>query len=458
MAKFLGSNGLTYLWSKIKAAFVSGVSISGNNLHITKNGSNTDLTVPYADSTKKIIKSNTIGSDGNVNTVASTDGIVYYDVYHTATNKFDTSNNANVIVDIHTYYTGKYNHQIGFSSNGEIYHRYRNDGSWSVWKKNINETNIGGYIGGYIGYSTMGYLVTHPEATNGIIVPYLYNDIAFLRSQGGSVSIYSTTSTDLTAETLTVKTNWNGLSGIDNMFNASPEYFNAGNGNAAEMNADGLIIDITLPRVFTYGNAFYIDFGHGYWGFDNVDIFVRNSNTETSYVNKISGGSVNYKSEYYVKIQHSSTNSSGTTVSGFNQIRLHLYGRTAGGGVRIAQIGLINFSSQGHRYTMMSRGIDDGVWRNISPYISGGYTLGTSSKRWSNIYTNYGNFANAITASSTITATGAITGGSFIKSGGTSSQFLKADGSVDSTSYASKTEVDNKLANGVYIGNTVGTV
>ena len=216
MAKFLGSNGLTYLWSKIKAAFVSGVSISGNNLRITKNGSNTDLTVPYADSTKKIIESNTIY--GDVNTVASTDGIVYYDVYHTATNKFDTSNNANVIVDIHTHRTGEYNHQIGFSSNGEIYHRYRNAGSWSVWKKNINETNIGGYIG----YSTMGYLVTHPEATNGIIVPYLYNDIAFLRSQGGSVSIYSTTSTDLTAETLTVKTNWNGLSGIDNMFDASP--------------------------------------------------------------------------------------------------------------------------------------------------------------------------------------------------------------------------------------------
>ncbi len=43
----------------------------------------------------------------------------------------------------------------------------------------------------------------------------------------------------------------------------------------------------------------------------------------------------------------------------------------------------------------------------------------------------------SLTTSNYITATGNITGNSFIKSGGTSSQFLKADGSIDSTSYLS---------------------
>ena len=42
----------------------------------------------------------------------------------------------------------------------------------------------------------------------------------------------------------------------------------------------------------------------------------------------------------------------------------------------------------------------------------------------------------SVTADSTIVAQGSITANSFIKSGGTATQFLKADGSVDSTAYA----------------------
>jgi hypothetical protein len=46
---------------------------------------------------------------------------------------------------------------------------------------------------------------------------------------------------------------------------------------------------------------------------------------------------------------------------------------------------------------------------------------------------------NNITSSGNISASGDITGNSFIKSGGTSAQFLKADGSVDSTAYTTNT-------------------
>ncbi len=49
--------------------------------------------------------------------------------------------------------------------------------------------------------------------------------------------------------------------------------------------------------------------------------------------------------------------------------------------------------------------------------------LGTSSYRWIGIYGGIGNFS------------GTVTGNSFVKVGGTSSQFLKADGSVDSSTY-----------------------
>ena len=59
---------------------------------------------------------------------------------------------------------------------------------------------------------------------------------------------------------------------------------------------------------------------------------------------------------------------------------------------------------------------------NLLPNVNG-KTLGNSSKRWAIVGTT-GSFS------------GDITGNSFVKSGGTSSQFLKADGSVDSNTYA----------------------
>ena len=58
---------------------------------------------------------------------------------------------------------------------------------------------------------------------------------------------------------------------------------------------------------------------------------------------------------------------------------------------------------------------------NIRPSTDAQYSLGTSSKRFSAVYA-----------------------GSFVKTGGTSSQFLKADGSVDSNTYATQTWVTSQ--------------
>ena len=49
----------------------------------------------------------------------------------------------------------------------------------------------------------------------------------------------------------------------------------------------------------------------------------------------------------------------------------------------------------------------------------------------------------AITASGQISSSSTIIGNSFVKSGGTSAQFLKADGSVDSNTYSTATGVEN---------------
>jgi hypothetical protein len=71
--------------------------------------------------------------------------------------------------------------------------------------------------------------------------------------------------------------------------------------------------------------------------------------------------------------------------------------------------------------------------------------------------TNGGAINMVLDASANLSVVGNITGASIIKSGGTSSQFLKADGSVDSTSYGtgSVTSVGlSSATNGVTIGAT----
>jgi hypothetical protein len=112
-----------------------------------------------------------------------------------------------------------------------------------------------------------------------------------------------------------------------------------------------------------------------------------------------------------------------------------------------------------------SNGNNVSIGYQAGRYISGGSTaatdiansifIGHSAYPLANAQTNQivighatvGNGSNTVTiGNSSITANyfrGSINGGSFVKSGGTSSQFLKADGSVDSSTYlTSFTETD----------------
>jgi hypothetical protein len=60
-------------------------------------------------------------------------------------------------------------------------------------------------------------------------------------------------------------------------------------------------------------------------------------------------------------------------------------------------------------------------------------------------------YTGRIYSDSTIEATGSITGYSFIKSGGTSAQFLKADGSVDSNTYLTSSAISD-MATQTWVG------
>ena len=92
---------------------------------------------------------------------------------------------------------------------------------------------------------------------------------------------------------------------------------------------------------------------------------------------------------------------------------------------------------------------------NLVPSSDDAVDLGTSGNQWRDIYSDGTIIADDINASGIITAT------TLVKSGGTSSQFLKADGTVDSSTYlTSYTETDPVVGavNGIVKANGSGTI
>ena len=241
-------------------------------------------------------------------------------------------------------------------------------------------------------YLTKAYINIHPENSPAII-PFIHNDIAHLVNRGGSYTVKLTTSvTDFTPVT---------ISGIEvdvsltNAFDGSPSYANFSKiGITKSSTSQHLVIDIALPSTFSYSNNVYIDFGAATWRASNIDVYVYNSTTGNKYVKK---GSVvnNALGHYNFSVSYSSTNSSGTTVQGFNHLRLVLC-NFANENPRIAQIGIINYGSAGVRETYMSRGSDDPIMRSLSVKNSNVYNLGTSNAYWKGTYTGtlntYGQF------------------------------------------------------------------
>lgn len=81
------------------------------------------------------------------------------------TNKFPTSNNANGVLSFNTH-SGQYGHQLGFSSNGSVYHRSNSAGSWDSWRPFYKP---GDWIASPIystGASNLGNLGTNGFSTN----------------------------------------------------------------------------------------------------------------------------------------------------------------------------------------------------------------------------------------------------------------------------------------------------
>lgn len=228
-----------------------------------------------------------------------------------------------------------------------------------------------------------GYLNTHPE-NSPTIIPFINNDLGHLLSKGGSCSIYTTTDTSYTANTLTKSTT---IANSANLFDGSPSYMIISTTGEFTM-----VVDLTLHKTFEWSNQFYIDFGAVGWRAKNISVLVKNSSTETAYTLK---GSVTNQGKgfWYTSMSHSSTNSSGTTVQGFNCLRIVISGwnnTSSTSGKRISQIGLINYGSAGVTETFVSRGgstmYGDLNTKNLYPTATNASNLGSSSKQYNTVY------------------------------------------------------------------------
>ena len=230
-------------------------------------------------------------------------------------------------------------------------------------------TNIGAAASSHTHSSndiTAGYLNIHPE-NSPTIIPFIHNDIAFLLKRGGSA---------------TVKYD-NTVQNIDtsNLFDGSGSYW--------AINPTGvtqIVIELTLHKAFGWTNTIYVDFGGLSWRSKSVKIELMNSNYSGDTWSSKYSTTTNSLGHVYVTTSHQPTGAENTG-AGFNKIRLTFSDWNVATIFRISQIGVYNYGSFGVRETYMSRGIDDYVFRNITPNTTNIYSLGDSSHKWKDVQT-----------------------------------------------------------------------
>lgn len=306
-------------------------------------------------------------------------------------NNNSTGKNANdVTYNAHTYYTSNGpSTSIGASTNdgalytqaystvwvgqiaqdyrnGNLFTRGKNNGTWQAWRKVAYTGDAPTAHNQSADTITSGYLNIQPE-NSPILIPFMNNDLAYMITRGGSTIVkYNGTTQSVD---------------ISGCFDAGPGY-----GYAISNSGDytSIVMELTLHQTFAWTNTIYVDFGSSGWRAKDVEIEVMNSNySGDTWTSKYHNTS-NTLGHCYVITSHTPSGASNAG-GGFNKIRFTFKSFNSAM-FRIAQLGVYNYGSTGLRTTYMSRGIDDAVWRNISPATTNKYNLGSSSLKWKDVY------------------------------------------------------------------------
>lgn len=284
------------------------------------------------------------------------------------------------------YYVTQY---AGGGSSVTTYHRRPHYALWNYVKEKINSatdvtaakattaTNVSD------GEINNAIINLHPESSM-TLLPYITNDLAFLTMRGYTAVIRNlTTGTDISSD-----------GGMFNCFDGSTSYF----GFTVSATTD--VVEIVIKhKQFNWGQQNYIGFGNSWWGAQSVK-------WESGYSPTGTGTAYSADSDI-----------TWTTVGSSEAVN-NIY--KCNGGSDYDSTSPCNYT----RITLTN-------FRNTSPRIAqiGKIEYGSSLLQMVYVPKSGGEFYGSVTAAS------------FVKKNGTSSQFLKADGSVDSTTYAKKSEL-----------------
>ena len=125
------------------------------------------------------------------------------------------------------------------------------------------------------------YIYTTQQDGDGVIIPHINNDLAFLLSRNGTVDFHTISSSSVTDNTFIDSTisDWSSFSIQESdkrkLFNGSLNYYTVGSSGSA---STYLIIDIKCPtdQQFRYYNYFYIDFQADQYNAKNIWLYTKN--------------------------------------------------------------------------------------------------------------------------------------------------------------------------------------
>lgn len=248
------------------------------------------------------------------------------------------------------------------------------DGSANI---SIPVTNVDpAYIGE--GVTSKRWYLNISSEGNGVIVPFICNDLAFMDKRGGSVKVYIDG-----VETAD--------SNISKLFDGTINYWSRAITNVGE-----IALELTLPTSLPHSQVVYADFLSSTYRAKSIKLEVMNSNyandvwTQKKYV-------TNYdKSAFYQGVSH--TPVGGSSSNGFNKIRFTFSDFNGASNFRIAEIGVVSYNGGAATSVCLSRGGGD-MYGNITPYADGTGAIGQLNKKWNSICANnfYGNVTGGLT-------------------------------------------------------------
>ena len=176
------------------------------------------------------------------------------------------------------------------------------------------------------GFNKEIYYAHHPEMSDMHILPFIYNDFAFIDKKGGSY---------------TIARNDNGeIGNPHNVFDAAPSFM-----HSRGFTEDTVwTIDIVSPKTFTYGTLLYVDFGASGFGCSYAKIEAQHSVTGE-------WKTVLEKSDISLSYVYCRCNSDDL---GVNKFKFTFKNPFSAQQFRISAIGAISYKSAGVEETMLT--------------------------------------------------------------------------------------------------------